>query len=284
MIRVKTIQIILFGTMAVALTACLSESKEQKDNVHAEEKEAEYSPSKDTLNSEVAAYISSLEAQHRQELWYQKEVIQFDLKLMFGGKSRFHGTLYMTPDGGKVRMEDAYKVMIWDGKEAYLSPDTVSYPKARFDLLTWSYFFAAPYKLSDPGTKHEYLGVQPLGEENYPALKLTFADGVGDSPDDWYIVYQSDSSHLLAAMAYIVTYSQSKKKAEENPHLITYEAYTEVDGIPFATQWNFWSWNKSGEMKKLLGTASLSNIKFIKKAEHLFQPSAYYKVVDKPTS
>ncbi len=94
--------------------------------------------------------------------------------------------------------------------------------------------------------------------------KLTFGENVGDSPDDWYIVYKEKESSLLAAMAYIVTASSSVEEAEEDPHAITYEAYTEVGGIPFATQWNFWTWNEQGELNKLLGSATISNIKFIK--------------------
>ena len=50
----------------------------------------------------------------------------------------------------------------WDGKKAMVLPDNVDDKNARFGLLTWSYFFAAPYKLSDPGTNHKYLSDIPL--------------------------------------------------------------------------------------------------------------------------
>ena len=168
----------------------------------------------------------------------------------------------MTPSGGLVKMTDSSKTLIWDGKTSFSSYS--SYKSSRFGLLTWSYFFAAPYKLSDPGTNMEYLGGKKLNELSFETGKLTFGENVGDSPDDWYIVYKEKESSLLAAMAYIVTASSSVEEAEEDPHAITYEAYTEVGGIPFATQWNFWTWNEQGELNKLLGSATISNIKFIK--------------------
>ncbi len=234
------------------------------------------------VSEEAAKFIQSVENKHRKEQFESKEVVQFDLDLSFGGKKRFLGTLSMTPNGGLVRMEDSSKVMIWDGKEAYLSPESSTYTKTRFDVLTWSYFFAAAYKMSDPGVNHNYLGDdRPLNRDNYSASQMTFAENVGDSPEDWYIAYMDNKENLLVALAYIVTYNTDVKKASEDPHAITYEAFIELEGIPFATQWNFWTWNWDGQLSKLLGTASVSNIKFIKKAEDLFQPSASFKKVKK---
>lgn len=235
------------------------------------------------ISAEAKAFVQSIEGKHQKELYDKKEVIQFDLDLKFGGKQRFLGKVNMTPNGGMVRMEDSLKVMIWDGQEAYLFPETSTYSKTRFDVLTWSYFFAAPYKLSDPGVNHHYLGNdRPLNQYNYAASQITFGEGVGDSPKDWYIAYKDKKEDLLVALAYIVTYNTTIEKASEDPHAITYEAFIELEGIPFATQWNFWTWNWDGQLIKLLGTASLSNIKFMKKAEDMFQPSASFKKANKP--
>lgn len=226
----------------------------------------------ESLLSPAELFVQSIENEHNSEVYNSKEIIQFDLNLVFGGKVRFDGSIQMTPNAGMVNMKDSNKTMIWDGQNAYTSDS--SYSKARFDLLTWSYFFAAPYKLNDKGTIHTILGQKLLNEESFDALKLTFEDGIGDSPEDWYVVYKDQKSDLLAAMAYIVTSSKSLEEAEKDPHAITYEAYVELDGIPFATQWNFWTWNEEGELNKLLGSAVISNIRFIKKEESLFKPSS----------
>lgn len=262
---------------SVTIAAILSVGCENPSKV-------ETSDAKTMTNSEIVEkrvasveanqLVASIEAAHQKSKFDQMEAVQFDLNLIFGGKTRFEGTVIMTPNGSKIRMQDSSNTMLWDGEKSMILPDTTNEPGAQFALLTWSYFFAAPYKLSDNGTAHEYLGMKPLGDQQYAATKLTFGENVGQSPDDWYVVYKDQDSDLLAAMAYIVTAGgTSTQEAEKDPHAITYEAYSEVDGIPFATQWNFWSWNNAGEMNKLLGSATISNIKFIKKTDKLFSPS-----------
>ena len=52
---------------------------------------------------------------------------------------------------------------------------------------------------------------------------MTFDRGIGDAPDDWYVVYKDNNSDLLAALVYIVTGGgTSVEVAEEDPHTITY--------------------------------------------------------------
>ena len=282
----------IFLSLAFTITLIACDSPE-KTNQEASSTAVDSAKTTQQNLSEGEQFVHSIEKAHQKAELKAKEVIQFDLNLLFGGKSRFNGTISMTPDGSLIKMKDSNKTVIWDGKEVFVSPDTASTKKTRFDVLTWSYFFAAAYKLSDPGAEMKVLGGRNLtvtasetADSNgleYNAGKLTFKNGVGDSPDDWYVVYQDKETGLMAAMAYIVTYGgREQEKAEEDPHAITYEAYAKVEGIPFATQWNFWTWNQEGELGKLLGEASLSNIKFIKKAADFFQPAANSKSVEKP--
>jgi len=230
---------------------------------------------------ETPKIISQIEQAHKREDWYQEELISFDLSLKFGGKQRFKGNIQMTPDGGLVRMEDSSKVMIWDGEQAWIAPDTIEYQRARFDVLTWSYFFAAPYKFSDPGTNINAIEERPLTGKSYPSFKLTFGENVGDSPDDWYVVYQDRESDLLVGMAYIVTYSKSQDKAEEDPHMITYELYQKMASYPIASQWKFWSWNQEGELKKQLGEANISNFKIGDFSTELFAADSTFRIAEK---
>jgi len=255
---------ILFAT---TLMACQSSEKQISENNEPETKQVEI--------------LAHLEQAHHKEQWYKNEMVSFDLKLKFGGKQRFEGRLFMTPEGGLVRMEDSSKVMIWDGQEAWISPQDSEYGKARFDLLTWSYFFAAPYKFSDPGTQISAIEERPLAGRSYPSFKLTFGEEVGDSPDDWYIVYQDREAKLLSAMAYIVTYSESQAEAEKDPHLITYSNYQNFESFPVATDWTFWTWNEKGETKKMLGQAMISNFKIGTLKADLFVPDSSFRVAEK---
>ena len=258
---------ILIGLVGIGLAIACS-NPEKKKVTQEEEKVTEEA----TQLSEEQKLVSEIEQVHQKSLYSSYEVVQFDLNLTFGGKERFNGRMYVSTNGGKVKMEDAQGLRYWDGNKAMVLPNEENNEKARFDLLTWSYFFTAAYKLNDPGTNHEYLGSKVLGDGEYNSTKLTFNDGVGDTPDDWYIIYQDKNSGLLAGMAYIVTSGDTDiEEAEKDPHVITYEAYTDVTGIPFATQWNFWTWNMEGEMNKLLGNASISNVELIKSAGDMFK-------------
>lgn len=221
-------------------------------------------------------FIQPIQRAHKDSIFQTHSHVQFDLKLIFSSKLRFDGQVYIDLNNHRVKMQDSSKTMIWDGENAYVFPANLDYSKARFDLLTWSYFFLAPYKLDDPGTHFELLGLKKLNDKNFEAGKLSFDKGVGDSPDDWYICYQDPESELLAAMAYIVTYFKKTAEAEKDPHCISYEAYESVGGIPFATVWNFWTWNEAGELNKLLGTAQISQIQFTKKAPGFFEPDATF--------
>jgi len=269
--------ILIYLAGIIVLSACGNASNKEREKESNAQEETEAS-------SESAQFVNQIEKAHKKSSFLRKGALQFDMKLIFGGKLRFDGSIKMTPNGDMVKMQDSSRTIYWDGATVKLSPDTASEAGARFDVLTWSYFFAAPFKLSDPGVNHEYLGSSPLAGESFKATKMTFDQGVGDSPDDWYIVYKNQENDLLAAMAYIVTYSKSQDVAEQDPHAITYEAYTDVDGIPFATQWNFWSWNSQGETQKLLGEAIISNINFIEFEKGDFIPATASKVVEKPAT
>ena len=262
----------IFTVLIIALTFACTNPAEKANK-------AQGAPLEDIKDEVVLTdaekLVLSIEEAHRKNLFTTNEAIRFELNLVFGGKQRFNGHITMLTDGSAILMKDTNGIKAWDGEKAVVLPILEEDENSKFDLLTWSYFFTAPYKLSDPGVNQKFLGKRRLGESEFEANRMTFAKGIGDTPDDWYVIYKDIDSDLLAAMAYIVTSGgTSVEEAEKDPHVITYEGYTEVVGIPFATQWNFWTWNEEGEMNKLLGSASVSNIEFIKKAGDMFNLTA----------
>lgn len=258
-------KILIAAIVSIGLAACQSKSTESID----QEGSTNIKELKDT-----SAFYYSIEEAHNAEKWYTQEVFKTNIELIFGGKVRFRGVMYTTPDGGKTRMEsEDGTVMVFDGQNAYISPDTSSYQRARFDVLTWPYFLTAAYKLSDPGTNIEKQGNRQLDGVDFEAARLTFEANVGDTPDDWYLLYKDPSTNYLAAMAYIDTYSKDLEKANADPHCLTYENFVDFNGIPIATTWNLWTWNEAGEISKLLGTATLSYFESVKMAPDLFSKS-----------
>ena len=60
--------------------------------------------------------------------------------------------------------------------------------------------------IADPGARYERLDSAELDEATYDLVKITFATGTGDSPDDYYILYLHPETHRLAALRYVVAY------------------------------------------------------------------------------
>lgn len=224
-------------------------------------------------------FVKKAETAHKAGSFRSKEVVSADIVLTWRGKEALNGTMKMLTHTGKLRIEEEGLTTVFDGKEVYITPDTVDAPGARFGIFTWTYFMALPYKLSDPGTIWTDTPFNTLDGKEYDSKKLSFEDGTGDSSLDWYICYTDPTSHLLECAAYIVTYSSSQEEAEEDPHAITYEAYREVDGIPISHEWKFWAWREAEGLTEQLGFASLSNVHFEEETADMFSQPEKGKLV-----
>lgn len=227
-------------------------------------------------HEEKNQFVEEIEKAHKKSDFLQQEAVQFDIDLTFGGKPRLKGQITILTNSSKARIDLA------DGNQIYIVKDSVFHSpeldssKVRFDAFTWNYFMLFPYKLSDPGTKWSNPESLALGDVSYQTQQLSFQDGTGDAPDDWYIIYPNPKTHLIDVTAYIVTAHKDKAKAEENPHAIKYSDYVDVNGIPLATTWTFWEWSKASGISNEIGRATLSNIQFTTVEESTFKWPDHY--------
>lgn len=222
----------------------------------------------------VPTIIEQAEAAHKVSSFKSKPIVQYQLKLTWNGQERLNATVTSKTNSTGIRMENGQgAVLIFDGKDVYKEAPEGAFPRARFDIHTWQYFFMAPFKLTDPGTHWSTMPGQVLEEQSYERAKLTFEPGTGDAPDDWYILYASPETHLIHAMAYIVTYfGSNQEEAMKNAHAISYHNYTDVDGIPLSMEWKFWNWNPEHGLEDQIGKAELSNVQFLEADDQLFVP------------
>lgn len=216
--------------------------------------------------AEVPEVLAPLLAAHKVDAVAQFDEVSFDLHLRFRGKDRLRGSYRARTNSTGVwltREDDGATVAYTDGG-VHLWPPDADWPRARFDVLTWHYFFWIPYKLTDDGANvaEEQIDFSGSGPESI--LRLTFGTGVGDAPDDWYLIRRDSTTGLIDAVAYIVTYSKSVDEAETDPHAILYTDYRDVQGVPIAHRWTFHYWgNGVGEQ---LGEATISNVEFVETA------------------
>jgi len=233
--------------------------------------------------SPAIAYAQGIESAHNKEDWNAKKAVSFDISLSFGGQERLNGKVTTLTNSSKVRVDKSNNTqLIYDGEQVYLCPANAEAKGARFDMFTWQYFFALPFKLTDPGTNWESLESVEMNDNTYDVGKLSFGENIGDAPDDWYVVYQERETGLLHAAGYIVTFgSGDQEKAAENPHAIVYSDYKVIDGIPIATKWSFHNWNLKDGFGEKIGEASLNNITFFDAEDKLFEKPEDSKLVEK---
>lgn len=260
------------------LMACSTRNSDSAGNAEIQDTPpVEATPQKSTI-----PLVEQLEAAHQVDLFKSKEVVAFDLTLFFRGKKRLEARLTTTTNSDKIRLEKVDgTTAVFDGENTIVSPANAEYKGARFDIFTWQYFFMAPYKLSDPGTQWTTLSDHNIEGQDYERGKLTFDPGTGDAPKDWYIAYRNKETGMMDILAYIVTYSKSVAEAEVEPHAISYAKFQEVDGIPFATDWQFWLWTAEKGIFDQLGYAEISNIEFLEMDEALFTLSEDQRLVEK---
>lgn len=220
----------------------------------------------------AGGFADPIETAHKADVWRANPAIQTDITVEFGGTQMIDGTLLTDVAGGHVRIDlENGTSFVFDGSTAWTSPADSEVQGGRFHVLTWSYFLLAPLKLQDDGTHLEDLGKQPYRDgKKLPAARLTFGDNVGDTPDDWYVLYR-DRQDRLVSMAYIVTFGKDTAAAEKEPHAITYESFEVVDGAPVPVHWKFWNWTAEGGIHgDPIGEVKLSNPRFVTPAADAF--------------
>ena len=222
-------------------------------------------PALPELPTPEEGFVQSFERVHGAKSWREKDAVRVNIEVTFGTDVYIKGSMLYEIATGRTRLElDDGTVLIYDGTKAWVSPASSKIEAARFHLLTWPYFLAAPMKVGDPGTHLELMGLKSLKRQMCKSAKLTFNPGVGDTPDDWYDLYASSRTGLLAGMVYIVTYGSSYEEAEKKPHAIIYNSYQKVDGISLSTSWSFYEWEKiMGVGRNPIGQAQLTDLEFI---------------------
>jgi len=231
--------------------------------------------------------VSQIEQAHGYDTWIDQQALQADVSLNFyGGKVTLDATMLFTPSLGQVRMTLADgTVIVYNEGDAWITPSEVDMPMARFHVLTWPYFLAMPFKLSDPGVFYQDAGVMPLTQDvSQPAIMMSFAPGTGDSPDDWYFLF-TDAQDRLSDVSYIVTYGTDKAEAEEKPSVARYSDFVTVDGVTLAQTMTFYFWSPytgADTSQETKGTATFSNFEFVTPEADAFDKPADAKELAAP--
>lgn len=187
--------------------------------------EAEEVPSYDHLPKTL---LAGLEAHGGIDKWYEMQTLEYDITK----DSIIEHQLIDLPSR-KVLMNtnpDTY-TLGFDGKEVWVSPERVAFPgnSARFYHNLYFYFYAMPFIAADPGINYEEMPNDSLNGEAYDAVKISYNAGVGDAPDDEYILYFDQASHQMKWLLYTVTYFSGEKSTRYRA--INYSKWQDLNGL-----------------------------------------------------
>lgn len=151
----------------------------------------------------------------------------------------------------------------WDGEKAWKYPyDSEVKENPRFWALTPFYFVAVPFVLADEGINLKYKEIITFEQNDYHQILVTFGAGMGDAPDDFYVLYIDTKTFRVGGLRYIVSYPGFYSKGEHGveKHMTYYEEQT-VDGILFPRTIKTYKWD--GETpKEHTTTITISDISF----------------------
>ncbi len=110
----------------------------------------------------------------------------------------------------RVALIESSKANIgFDGDKAwFLNKEEGEYkgypPKYYYNLMF--YFYAMPFILSDDGIN--YADVEPLVFEGvtYPGIQVTYNAGVGETPEDRYVLYYNSKTYKMEWLGYTVNF------------------------------------------------------------------------------
>lgn len=100
-------------------------------------------------------------------------------------------------------------------------------PQFYYNLMF--YFYAMPFVLADDGITYTDVDALEFEGKQYPGIKISYGSGVGESPEDEYILYYDIETNKMAWLGYTVTYFTKEKSKDW--HFIRYTDWQMVEDL-----------------------------------------------------
>lgn len=223
-------KLILLLAILLSITACKNDKKTTADDPRAEGMELDSTETSNVKEVEKPKeYPAQLQAMFTAHgglnHWKKMNNLCFEMK----GKNGEETHTVSLPDR-KTKIESKDWSIGYDGKGVWLLKHDLGYegnPVFYHNLMF--YFYAMPFIISDPGTNYETVAPTELDGKIYNGLKVSYNKGVGDSPEDEYILYFDPETNKMAWLAYTVTFKDQKKS--DDWHYIKYDRWQDVNGL-----------------------------------------------------
>ena len=203
----------------------------------------------------LALVDAMIEAHGGMAAWASTPTVSWEDEFR-SGEGESDGASRVTVEQGRRRAYIDYpgtdQSMAWDGERAW-SRNWTSPAPPRFMALLNYHFLNLPWLARDPGVNLSppataRLWAVPDDPTLYHTVKITYDVGVGDTPDDYYVLYIDPETHRLAATEYIVTYAALLPEgvAHSPPHLLVYDEYETVAGLLVPSHYTIYEEGEDG--------------------------------------
>ncbi|MBU2947337.1 outer membrane lipoprotein-sorting protein [Zobellia uliginosa] len=276
----------LLMSSVILMSSCSEQPKAKKEVVDTTSQEAtdSYVIPESWVNNRVAKAKSRLQANDAGKIVWEAMEAHGGLKNWYGNGALSFRFKYVPLDGSTVR--DSYEVVDawrnkavhtsvtdstatfgWDGETAWVkAKDSSAFAyDTKFWALTPLYLMGHPFILDGEGVELELLTEATYKDKANDVVKVTFAAGTGDAPDDYYILQFDKESHLLTATRYIVSYPEYFKEGGHNPEkFMEVGELIDVSGVllpkELKTHWT----TKEGKQGEYITQIDISDIHFVK--------------------
>lgn len=193
---------------------------------------------------------ATIAAHGGMDRWAAAPTVSFEDEFTFAGVEET-GVSRVTVEQGPRRSyldTGSGEKLSWDGEKAWSQNWQGPYPPRFFALLNY-HFLNLPWLAKDPGVHLGEPGTARLWDDPTDDLtvKITYGEGVGDTPGDYYVLYVHPETHRLAATEYIVTYRAILPEGvtATPPHILVYDDFATVDGLVVPTAYSIYETDKT---------------------------------------
>ena len=136
-----------------------------------------------------------------------------------------------------TRLESENMTVGFDGEKVWVNPPSENADRQRMRYNLIFYFYAFPFVVGDPGITYEDLEPKEIKGKTYNAVKISYGDGVGDSPKDNYIILSDQETNQMEWLMYTATFGGGE--TSDRYSLIKYDGWQNYDGVvlPSSLQW-----------------------------------------------
>lgn len=132
-----------------------------------------------------------------------------------------------------TRIEGEEQTVGFDGENVWVHPASEDADRQRMRYNLMFYFYAFPFVVGDPGVNYEALEPIELQGQVYNAIKVSYDAGVGDAPNDSYIVLANPETDQMEWLLYTATFGGAP---EDDYSLIKYTGWQDFSGVKLPTE------------------------------------------------